>query len=1462
MASVNPKNPPGFGESTTFEQWELLVELWQAVTDLKPEKQGPALVLALTKKAREAALEIPMIEIKGSNGVEKILEKLGKIYKKDKIDTAYEAFESFIYFKRTQDMKMLEFITEFERRLAKAKAHGCELSSNVLAFFLLNQAQLEEEKKQLIKATITTLEYEEMKTKLSKVFGASNSKNYSEEINVKTEELCIAEEEEAFYGSYNYRPGFRGRRATQFSGRGKSNFRQPGYQYRGRGYSRGGFFPGKKIKCNICESIMHLARDCPDKIYFQEQDFGQEEELEEEEHNIVLYQSNLVTEQEFKTFVAEASVSAILDSGASANVAGKVWFTNYLASLSTADHKSITKQKSSSNFKFGSGTRYKSLYKAEVPAWIGDRKIRICTDVVEADVPLLLSKDAMKRAGTEINFVTDSVVMFGEEQKVTVTQSGHYAIPLNKAGQLLEDIDKKNIKITLIAENMDKKKMALKLHSQFAHAPKVKLVSLLSRAGRGDDKELIKSIEEVQKTCKICNEYAKPTPRPVVGLSHASAFNETVAMDLFSFRGKIILHLIDHLTRFSVAYLCNSKEPKEIIKAIFLAWISIFGAPSKFLFDNGGEFANERMKELGERMNIRLMHTAAESPWSNGLVERHNATLKDMLERIMAEGDVTLPVALAWASQAKNALANVHGFSPAQLTFGQNPPLPSVLSDKPPALESDEGKDVIAEHLLALRSARQAFMKAESAEKVKRAVRHNIRPSAKHRFFQGDIVYYKRNDCKKWRGPGRVIGMESSTVLIKHGNQYVKVHVCRVLPDKTQNLVDEKVPQISAEAPDKSQEDHCEKLIEEHPSQGSEDQNEEADKKEEEEEPVQNGSSLETADREDENYESAVEDNGDDNDPCCGLELAGSQQIKRSVGELKKGMNISFIDNKGDRHEGVVMRRTGKLGKNKQGKFKDYWEVKDVETGVSQEYNTAEDWKYWKLEDEQITDKQEEGNEIFMSEASVKEHTAQKIKEAKDAEVGKWIEEKVYEEVDYQGQDLVNTTWVITQKLKDGETITKARLVVRGYEEEEKSRADSPTCNKNNIRSLLALAVSKDWVIHALDVKAAFLQGKPIDRLLYVNPPKDYRKAGVVWKLNKVVYGLTDAARNWYLRVYEVFESLGMWKCELDNAVFCYGSKELKGVAMIHVDDILYFGSGEFHRSVMSKFRECFKISKEEKEAFKYVGIVLSQVPDGILFSQEGYLNTVTPQILEKSHLKDSLRYATEEERKKFRRGVGQLGWLANTSRPEGSFSYCLLSTVQSNPQVKDFKLLEKTIKGLNSTDGYIKIRKMSLGDLRLAVFCDASYGNLTGGSSQIGYIIFLHDASLSAVPVTWMSKKAARVARSTLTAETLAAIEAVDAAYAMKRFIETVFMCKLPPIDVYVDNKSLYDSVQTTNSLAEKRLMVDMAALREMVEKKEICMHWVPTDKQLADVLTKQGVNKEKLVNALVSGKINLYDI
>ena len=125
----NVKNPPALDKSKSYESWEKSIKLWQLVTDLKVPQQGPALALSLTGKAKEAVLELTVTELKAETGVQAILDKLGAIYKKDDIDTAYEAFEAFINFQRESEMEISKYITEFERLYNKAKQHGYELST-------------------------------------------------------------------------------------------------------------------------------------------------------------------------------------------------------------------------------------------------------------------------------------------------------------------------------------------------------------------------------------------------------------------------------------------------------------------------------------------------------------------------------------------------------------------------------------------------------------------------------------------------------------------------------------------------------------------------------------------------------------------------------------------------------------------------------------------------------------------------------------------------------------------------------------------------------------------------------------------------------------------------------------------------------------------------------------------------------------------------------------------------------------------------------------------------------------------------------------------------------------------------------------------------------------------------------------------------------------------------------------
>ena len=50
------------------------------------------------------------------------------------------------------------------------------------------------------------------------------------------------------------------------------------------------------------------------------------------------------------------------------------------------------------------------------------------SDVVDAEIPLLISKPAMKRMGIKIDFVKDEAIINGKILKLKSSSSGHYVI--------------------------------------------------------------------------------------------------------------------------------------------------------------------------------------------------------------------------------------------------------------------------------------------------------------------------------------------------------------------------------------------------------------------------------------------------------------------------------------------------------------------------------------------------------------------------------------------------------------------------------------------------------------------------------------------------------------------------------------------------------------------------------------------------------------------------------------------------------------------------------------------------------------------------------------------------------------------------------------------------------------------------------------------------------------------------
>ena len=111
---------------------------------------------------------------------------------------------------------------------------------------------------------------------------------------------------------------------------------------------------------------------------------------------------------------------------------------------------------------------------------IAGKEVTIQTDVVDSDITLLLSRTAMKKAAIKMDLENDTATIMGRGVALNLTSSCHYCIPIDKTEEVtVEDVCAVRLQELTKEERY---KILLKLHRQFAHPPKKRLISLLKDA--------------------------------------------------------------------------------------------------------------------------------------------------------------------------------------------------------------------------------------------------------------------------------------------------------------------------------------------------------------------------------------------------------------------------------------------------------------------------------------------------------------------------------------------------------------------------------------------------------------------------------------------------------------------------------------------------------------------------------------------------------------------------------------------------------------------------------------------------------------------------------------------------------------------------------------------------------------------------------------------------------------------
>ncbi|GKB33099.1 retrovirus-related pol polyprotein from transposon TNT 1-94 [Tanacetum coccineum] len=192
------------------------------------------------------------------------------------------------------------------------------------------------------------------------------------------------------------------------------------------------------------------------------------------------------------------------------------------------------------------------------------------------------------------------------------------------------------------------------------------------------------------------------------------------------------------------------------------------------------------------------------------------------------------------------------------------------------------------------------------------------------------------------------------------------------------------------------------------------------------------------------------------------------------------------------------------------------------------------------------------------------------------------------------------------------------------------------------VRVLIALATAKQWSLHELDVNNAFLHGY-INEENYMLPPQGYDKAakGQVCKLNRSLYGLKQALRQWNYELTKFLVGLGYVQSKHNYSLFVKQKQGTFTAALVYVDDVL--------------------ITRDsETEIRKYIVDLLSDI---------GLTAAKPATFLLPTELKLSLNKGTPlEDPSTYRKLVGRLLYLTMT-RPDISYAVQHLSQFVSAPK-------------------------------------------------------------------------------------------------------------------------------------------------------------------------------------------------
>lgn len=317
---------------------------------------------------------------------------------------------------------------------------------------------------------------------------------------------------------------------------------------------------------------------------------------------------------------------------------------------------------------------------------------------------------------------------------------------------------------------------------------------------------------------------------------------------------------------------------------------------------------------------------------------------------------------------------------------------------------------------------------------------------------------------------------------------------------------------------------------------------------------------------------------------------------------------------------------------------------------------------------------------------------------------------------------------------------------------------------------------------------------------------------------------------------------------------------------MFYVDDIILTGNDEIEmEKIKRKLAADFEI-KDLNLLRYFLGMEVAHNRSGISVSQRKHtLDLLKETGMMRCKLADTpidpkmkfdeLGDQTPVDKGRYQHLVEKLIYLAHT-RPDISFADSTVSQFMHMPYEVHMEAINRILQYLKGTPGkglYFKKNAQRT----IEAFTDADWaGSVTDRKSTSGYCMMVWGNL-----VTWRSKKQTVVMRSSAESEFRVVAHGICELLWLKLLLEELGFKENCPMKLYCDNKAAISiSHNPVHHDRTKHVEVDRHFIKEKIDNETICLTYVPTSEQAADILTK-GLSRimfEKIIDKLEM--INIY--